>query len=230
MMAMLALSGLVFLAIHIVPATPLRRTVAGTIGEGAYLGLFSLISLISIWWWVHAFSATAYDPALWSYPAWWPWLKAIILLLAAVLFVGGLSSPNPTLPQSGRLLERPDVARGIFAITRHPLMWSFGLWGIAHLISQPNWRGFWFFGLFALTALGGAVLQEYRKAAAYGASWDRFVEKTSFVPMLAVLQGRAKLSFAEIGWWRIAVAVLLWAIILHLHLRLFGVAPLPGLA
>ena len=194
------------------------------------MGLFSLISLIVIWWWVRAFNATPPDAGLWTIPNWWPWIKAVILLLAAVLFVGGLSSPNPTLPSRGALLERPDVAQGIFAVTRHPLMWSFGLWGIAHLISQPNWRGFWFFGLFALTAVGGAILQERRKAATYGASWDRFTAKTSFVPFLAVLQGRARLSLAEIGWWRIAVAVFLWALMLHLHPWLFGVAPLPGLA
>ena len=48
--------------------------------------------------------------------------------------------------------------------------------------------------------------------------------------MLAVLQGRARLSVAGIGWWRIGVAVLLWAIMLHLHPWLFGVAALPGLA
>ena len=226
-MAMLAISGLVFLAIHIVPATPLRRTVVGAIGEGPYMGLFSIVSLISIFWWVSAFNATAPDAVLWTFPNWWPWIKAVIVLCAAVLFVGGLSSPNPTLPHGGKLLERPNVGQGIFAVTRHPLMWSFGLWGIAHLLSQPNWRGAWFFGLFALTAIGGAILQEWRKAETYGASWDRFAGKTSFIPMLAVLQGRARLSIAEIGWWRIGVAVLLWAIMLHLHLRLFGVAPLP---
>jgi uncharacterized membrane protein len=229
-MTMLAIAGLIFLAIHVVPATPLRQSMTGAIGEGPYMGLFSLVSLLSIFWWVRAFNGTAYDPPLWTYAAWWPWLKALILLLAAVLFVGGLSSPNPTLPRGGSLLERLNVGQGIFAITRHPLMWSFGLWGIAHLISQPNWRGFWFFGLFALTAIGGSVLQEHRKAAQYGASWDRFTAKTSFIPMLAVLQGRARLSLAEIGWWRIALAVLLWALMLFLHPWLFGAAPLPGLA
>lgn len=228
-MAMLALAGLVFLAIHIVPATPLRRTAVAAMGEGAYMGVFSVLSLLSIWWWVSLFNGTAYDAGAWSYPAWWPWLKAALMLLAAVLFVGGLTSPNPTLPQGGKLLERPDVGQGIFAVTRHPLMWAFGLWGIAHFISQPNWRGFWFYGLFALTAIGGAALQERRKAATFGASWDRFAAKTSFAPFVAVLQGRARLSLAEIGWWRIGVAVLLWAMMLHLHVWLFRVSPLPGL-
>ncbi|WP_088343107.1 MULTISPECIES: NnrU family protein [Rhodomicrobium] len=228
-MGLLALAGLVFLAIHIIPATPLRQTAVRALGEGGYTGLFSVLSLLSIWWWVNRFNNTTYDEAVWAYPQWWPWLKAALLLIAAILFVGGLSSPNPTLPQGGKLLERPDVGQGIFAITRHPLMWAFGVWGIAHLISQPNWRGLWFYGLFALTAIGGAALQERRKAAIYGASWDRFAAKTSFVPFLAILQGRARLSPSEIGWWRIGVAVLLWAMMLHLHPWLFGAAPLPGL-
>lgn len=229
-MAMLAISGLIFLAIHIVPATPLRRNATAAMGEGGYMGLFSLLSLIVLVWWVQLFNTTPYDAALWTVPVWWPWIKAALMLLAAVLFVAGLSSPNPTLPQGGKLLEQPDVGSGIFAVTRHPLMWSFGLWGIAHLVSQPNWRGVWFFGVFALTAIAGSVLQERRKAATYGTSWQRFTAKTSFVPFLAILQGRARLSLVEIGWWRIGLAVFIWALLLHLHPWLFGAAALPGLA
>ena len=226
-MTMLAIAALFFLAIHIVSATPLRERAVASMGEGAYLGVFSLISLLSIWWWVRVFNIAPHGADLWSYAQWWPLLKAAILLFAFVLFVAGVSSPNPTLPNAGKLLERPGVGAGVFAVTRHPLMWAFGLWGIAHLISQPNWRGFWFFGLFAITALGGAMLQETRKARAYGASWRNFTAKTSFVPFLALAQGRATLRLADIGWWRIALAVLLWAGMLLLHVGLFGVPPFP---
>lgn len=235
-MTMLAIAGLFFLAIHIVPATPLRARAVASMGEGAYLGVFSVVSLLSIGWWVRAFNIAPHGADLWNYAQWWPlletfmwWplLKAVILLFAFVLFVAGVSSPNPTLPNAGKLLERPGVGQGIFAITRHPLMWAFGLWGITHLISQPNWRGFWFFGLFAVTALGGAFLQEMRKARAYGASWRNFTAKTSFIPFLALLQGRAHLLLADIGWWRIGLAALLWAVILLLHGGLFGVPALP---
>jgi uncharacterized membrane protein len=228
-MMMLAITGLAFLAIHIVPATPLRRTAVAAMGNGAYMGVFSVLSLVLIFLWVRAFNATGYDAALWGYPFWWPWVQAVILLFAAILAVAGLSSPNPTLPNKGQLLDRPGVGTGIFSVTRHPLMWAFGLWGIAHLISQPNWRGFWFFGLFAVTALLGAALQESRKAEEYGASWERFAAKTSFVPFVAILQGRAKLSLSEIGWWRIGLALAVWAVLLHLHTWLFRVSPLPGL-
>jgi len=229
-MTTLALAAFIFLALHVLPATPVRARMVAAVGESAYLGLFSLLSLVSIWWWVDAFNGTALDVVWWRYPDWWPWAKAVILLFAAVLMVAGLSSPNPTLPQAGKLLERPGVGAGIFAITRHPLMWAFGLWGLAHFMSQPNWRGFLFFGVFAITALGGSVLQEIRKAATYGASWERFASKTSFIPFLAVLQGRARLSLSEIGWWRIGAGVLLWALLLYLHPWLFRVAPLPALA
>jgi uncharacterized membrane protein len=228
-MTLLAIAGLVFLGIHIIPATRLRRDAIALLGEGPYLGLFSLLSLISIWWWVSTFRSAPFDAPLWHYPQWWPWLKAILMLVAFILLVCGLSSPNPTLPRGGKLLERPDVGHGILAVTRHPLMWSFAIWAIAHFISQPDWRGFWFFGLFAITALGGAVLQERRKAETYGASWERFTANTSFIPFTAILQGRARLNLAEIGWWRIGVGVVLWALVLYLHGPLLGVAPLPGL-
>jgi uncharacterized membrane protein len=229
-MEMLALSGTIFLLIHYFPSTPLRGRVISAIGESAYLGAYSLLSLVVIIWWVSAFNNTPGYAPLWFYPDWWPWLKALLLLFAAILLVGAVSSPNPSVPKGGALLQRADIGEGVFAITRHPGMWAFAIWAIAHLISQPNWRGFWFFGLFALTALGGAWLQEKRKARELGEGWARFEAKTSFVPFVAIAQGRATLSLRKIGLWRLGVAVLIWAMLLHLHPWLFGVSPLPGLA
>ncbi len=229
-MEMLALAGLLFMGIHFLPGTPLRGAAINAVGEQVYLGIYSVISLALIWWWVTAFNATAYDVPLWVYPGWWPWVKAALLLFAAVLLVGAFSQPNPSVPKGGELLGRPDIGSGVFAITRHPGMWAFGLWAIVHLISQPNWRGFWFYGLFAITALGGAYLQEQRKRRELGEGWARFEAKTSFLPFLAILQGRAKFSLSAIGWWRIGVAVVIWAALLHFHTWLFGASPLPGLA
>jgi uncharacterized membrane protein len=229
-MEMLAVAGLLFLAIHMVPATPLRRVAVGAVGEGVYTAIFSLLSLGAIWWWVKGFNAVAYDTPLWSYPAWWPWAKAVLLIFAFLLVVGSITQPNPSVPQGGKLLERPDVGQGVLAITRHPMMWGLGLWSLSHLISQPNWRGFWFFGIFALTAIGGAYVQDRRKARELGEGWRRFTAKTSFLPFAAILEGRARLSLGAIGWWRIGVAILLWAVMLHLHVWLFAASPLPGLA
>lgn len=229
MMTWLAILGLLFLAIHAIPATSLRARAIAAMGEGAYLGLFSLLSLVIFVAWAYAFGTAPYDPPLWVVPDWWSWLKALLILFAFLLFIGAVTAPNPTTPNAGHLLDRPDIATGIMAITRQPMMWAFAIWGLTHLFSQPNLRGLFFFGIFAATAIGGAFLQEQRKAANYGESWRRFTESTSFVPFAAILQGRARLSLAKIGWWRIGLAVILWALILHLHPWLFGMPPLPGL-
>ena len=46
--------------------------------------------------------------------------------LALLLFVGALRLDNPTAagPQDGK---RPPPSGGVFALTRHPMMWGFTL-------------------------------------------------------------------------------------------------------
>lgn len=226
-MTSLAFLGLLFLAIHAIPATSLRARAISTMGQGAYMGLFSALSLVIFIVWTYAFGNAAHDTPLWIAPAWWLWLKALLMLFAFLLLAGSVTAPNPTAPNAGNLLDRPDIATGIMAITRHPMMWAFAIWGLTHLISQPNLRGLFFFGIFAATAISGAILQEKRKAATYGERWQHFVAKTSFVPFMAILQGRAHLTISELGWWWIGLAILLWAAILHLHSWLFNAIPLP---
>ncbi len=43
-------------------------------------------------------------------------------------------------------------------------------------------------------------------------------------PFAAIAAGRQKLNLSEIGWWRILVAILLWAALAWAHPMLFGVA------
>lgn len=228
-MALLALAGFAFLALHAIPATPLRPRLAAAIGEQAYLGVFSLLALIILVLWTRAFAAVPPEPGLWFYPGWWPWLKAAIMLFASFLFVAGISTPSPTAIRAGE--TAPALAaepKGIFAITRHPFLWSAGLWGAAHLISQPNMRGLFFFGGFALLAFGGGKLIDFRMAAKYGEDWQRFAGRTSYFPFVALAGGRASLRFAGIGWVRVAVAVAVWAGYLAIHSWLFSASPIPG--
>jgi uncharacterized membrane protein len=220
-------AGAAFFLLHLFPSTPLRKQATGRLGEKLYLGIFATFSLILIWWLARSYNHAAYGEKLWSMPSWWPWVMAALLLLVSILTVGGYSTPNPSFPGAGRLLDRRDAAGGVFAITRHPLMWAVAIWAIAHMLSQATARGFLFFGAFAATALVGAWLQEMRKRRALGGPWAAFEKKTSFIPFAAILQGRARLSLQTIGWWRLAIAILLWLAILAVHAWLFGVRPLP---
>ena len=56
-----------------------------------------------------------------------------------------------------------------------------------------------------------------KRKQAYGEDWKRFAAVTSSVPFLAVAQGRNTLQVAEIGWWRVAVALVLYAGFLGIH-------------
>ncbi len=215
-----------FFLLHLLPATPFRGRLVAVTGEGLYIAAFSLLSLITLWWLAWQFEAVPYGEKFWSVPAWWLWLKAALMLLAFIFAVGGVLTPNPSSPGAGKLLATRDAASGIFAVTRHPVMWGAAIWAIAHMISLATVRGFLFFGAFAATALIGSGLQQRRKARSIP-DWGAYVAKTSFFPFAAIFEGRATFSLKAIGWWRIAIAVIVWAAILHFHYRLFGAQPLP---
>ncbi len=224
---MTALAGVAaaFFLMHLYPSTPLRCRSVGLIGEGVYSAVFSILSLVLIWWMTQRFNAAPYGDKLWIMPGWWYGLKAVLILFALVLIVGGMLTPNPSSPGAARFLNRADIGSGIFAITRHPVMWGIAIWAVCHLVSQATPRGFAFFGAFAATALVGVWLQERRKRATIPA-WNAFASKTSFFPFAALAEGRAKLSLTALGWWRLALAAVLWAAVLHFHSWLFGVQPL----
>ena len=225
MNALLAAAAAFFL-LHMMPATPLRGRLIALAGEGPYLGAFTVLAIATIWWLATTFGAAPPGQDYWTVPPWWLWLEAGLILFALILAVTGMLTPNPSSLGAAKVLENPNAADGIFAITRHPMMWGIAIWAIAHTISQATVRGFVFFGTFAATALIGSWLQQRRKRATLPA-WAEFEAKTSFVPFAAILDGRAKLSLKAIGWVRIAIAVLVWALLLHFHVLLFGRQPLP---
>ena len=83
------------------------------------------------------------------------------------------------------------------------------------------------FGAMLLLAVFGTTSIDAKRKRALGATWDAFAAQTSNVPFGAILAGRQKLSLGEIGWWRIVLAVGVWAAVTWAHPLLFGVAALP---
>src|SRR5271165_3452681 len=108
-MNLLFFAAAVFLLLHLLPSTPLRRSLIAVLGEGAYTAAFSIASLISLWWLVNVYEAAPYGDKLWDVPDWWLWLKAFLILFALILAVGGVLTPNPSSPGAGKLLENPAV-------------------------------------------------------------------------------------------------------------------------
>jgi len=55
--------------------------------------------------------------------------------------------------------------------------------------------------------------------------WPRFAAVTSHVPFVAILQGRNRMVWREIGWLRPIIGVVAFAVFFATHQWLFGARP-----
>ncbi|MEO8145108.1 MAG: NnrU family protein [Betaproteobacteria bacterium] len=208
-----------FIATHFIASTPLRGALVKALGEKAYLALYSLLAFATLGWMVWAYNRAPLEP-IWVGMR---WLPAVALPFAFVLLSCGLLSRNPTLVGADKLMKNPDPARGIIRVTRHPVMWSFILWSLAHLLARGEHMASVFFGGFLLVATLGAGLMDERKARTLGGDWQRFAAVTSYLPFLAIAQGRNRFVAREIGWRNPAIGLAIYALFFWFHPLLFGI-------
>ena len=225
-MTMLFLAALFLPLSHFgISSTPLRPILVERLGERPYQAFYSLVSFAAF-----ALLIVAYRHAdavvLWIAPGPVKLAALPVVLLAFLLVVVGLTTPNPTTVGAEALFDRPNVARGILRITRNPFLWGTALWALAHIAVTGDLASFLFFGSIGALGLMGASLLDAKKARQHGKRWKRFAADTSNLPFRAILEGRQELALGEIGAWRIALAVALFVTVLLAHPRLFGVSPL----
>jgi uncharacterized membrane protein len=231
-MTRMAAAAAFWILLHVVVAgSPLRWAIAGKIGENGFRGLFSVLSLAGIVWlaiaYRHATSAESFY-GLRFVETWMLWTPAVLMAPAAILFVGSLTQPNPTMVMGERHLAEADPARGVFRITRHPMLWSFLLWAASHFIANGDLASAFLFGSIMIVAAAGMGSIDRKQAKRDPERWKRFAAVTSVVPFLAILAGKNRFVFAEIGWGRLAMAVALWIAIIAIHPLVFGASALPG--
>ena len=115
-------------------------------------------------------------------------------------------NPVPAHPRAGRVL------RGIYRITRHPLMMAFVVFGLAHLLPNGSTADVAFFGGFVLFSLVGAWHQDARKLATGVPGFREFVAGTPFVPFTgrATGQGLRELSPVIVGLGIAATVLVRW--------------------
>ena len=208
-----------FIATHFVTSTPLRGALVKAVGERVYVALYSLLAFATLGWMIWAYNRAPLEP-LWVGLR---WLPAVAMPFAFVLLACGLLSRNPTAVGAARLLKNPEPAQGIIRVTRHPVMWAFILWSLAHLLARGEHMASVFFGGFLALAALGALLMDQRKARTLGEDWRRFAAVTSYFPFLAILQGRNRFAAREIGWRNPAIGLALYALVFWFHPALFGI-------
>jgi uncharacterized membrane protein len=217
-----------FVGIHVViSGSPLRGVVVGRIGERPYLGLFSLLSVAGMVWLVRAY-ARAEPVWLWSPPAALRWAAPLLVLVAFLFVVIGLTTPSPTAAGGEGRLGLAEPAQGVLRVTRHPFLWGVALWALTHLGLNGDAASVALFGSLLLLALIGPLLIDAKRRRAFGPAWERFASVTSNVPFAAILRGRNRWQPGEIGAWRVVIALAAWAAMLAAHPWLFGVPALPA--
>jgi uncharacterized membrane protein len=210
-------AGIAFCGTHILlSSTRLRGSLRDQIGENGYLVVYSLTALVTLAWFVAAY-ARAPRILFWA-P--WPWAvlaPVLFMPLATILLVAGYSTANPTAVGMERRAGADDPAPGILRVTRHPVMWAIGIWGLSHLVANEDLASLWFFGAIATLALGGTILIDRKKRLALGSNWQRLAHITSNFPFAALIGGRSRLRWREIGLLRPLAGLLLYAVLYLAH-------------
>jgi uncharacterized membrane protein len=214
-LASLAAASLALVGTHFALSHPLRAPLVKALGDGAFLGLYSLVAAACIVWMVFAFrAAPAADLGGATGEVGWI-VSTVLTLPALVLFLGSLWK-NPALPNPGAAATIERAPTGVFAVTRHPMMWGFALWAISHIALWWSWRTLIAASSVLVLALLGARFQDGKKMALMGAAWTEWESKTSYWLYWGKLPG------AGVVLW--AVAIFAWLAITYGHTHAAGVA------
>jgi uncharacterized membrane protein len=208
-----------FVGSHFALSHPLRGGLVARLGERGFLGFYSLVAFATLGWVAWAFRRAPATPPAWGQSdATWA-VATMVMLVASVLLIGSLIG-NPALPDpTGRDTPVPE-ARGVFAVTRHPMMWAFALWGAAHVLVLPDAANTVLAGTIVVLALVGAALQDRKKERLKPDVWPEWERRTSFLPFAAIAGGRARFGgFRPHDW---AGGVVLWLVATWAHIPLAG--------
>ncbi len=210
----LLLANLLFVGGHFVMSHPLRSPMVSALSEQGFLGVYSLINIALLAWIGFTFAQ-----ARSSWIAWQSgdvgWIVASVLTIVALALLFGSLRGNPAMPQVDALAAANARAEGVYAVTRHPMMWAFALWAASHILVWPSERTLITAGAIGVLALVGAHLQDGKKRAQLGEPWAKWETRTSYWPQFSAL--------GRIGWMLWLAAFAAWLAVTWLHVWLAGI-------
>lgn len=215
-LANLVAAAVSFVGTHFALSHPLRAPLVRAIGAAGFQIVYSLVALATFGWIVLAYRAVGPQIGLWDGTAATLWaLSSLLTLAAAVLFVGSLIG-NPALPQPGAAALADKPVRGVFHVTRHPMMWGFALWAASHALISPTPRSLVLTGAIGFLALVGSHLQDRKKEALMGKAWAGWEAKTSYWPRPGGLTKAGLVPWLG--------GTTLWLVATYLHIPCNGMA------
>ena len=212
-LAELSAASLAFVLTHFALSHPLRAPLVARIGEKGFLPLYSLVAFVTLGWMILAFRSA--PPADLGGSGEIGWVVATVLTLPALVLFAGSLRGNPAFPDPRQPAEIKRAADGVFAVTRHPMMWGFALWAVSHIILWWSWRTVIVGAAILVLALVGARLQDRKKEALLGDGWTQWESQTSYWPRWGRLLGVGAVL------WLIALAM--WLALTWVHIPAAGI-------
>ncbi len=206
-----------FVGMHFAMSHPLRRPLVCALGGRGFQLVYTLVSVAAFAWIVVAFKASPPGDLPGSGEE--GWVVATVLTIPAMVLLAGSLVGNPALPTPLAEKQARAEPRGVFAITRHPMMWGIALWALSHLILATSWRTTITAAAMGALALIGARLQDRKKKALMGDAWAQWEAKTTYWPRWGM--------FGRIGALPWAAGITLFLLLTWLHLPLGGIAAGP---
>jgi uncharacterized membrane protein len=216
-----------FVASHFTLSHPLLRdAIVGGLGEKPFRALHGVVDLAALAWLILAYTSAPYVE-LWPPVMASRYVPLAIMPIVTILLVCGLTTRNPT----AMYWEKPgegDPVPGILKVTRHPVMWAVILWALAHMAPNGDVGSIIFFAAFATMAGVGMGAIDRRRQRLMGDAWGAIAATTSNMPFAALLGGRTRLDFREIGIWRMVGGIFLYGALMLAHGPVIGLAVIPS--
>jgi uncharacterized membrane protein len=212
---------LAFTATHVgMSSLRLRPRLAGALGEGGFIAVYSIVALAIFVPLIRLYFTSKHaGEMLWVVPR-GPLFSAVVYTGMAIAFVLLVSSFLRQSP--GAIVPGDTTPRGVYRITRHPMVMAFVVFALVHLLPNGSTADVAFFGGFALFALVGAAHQDQRKLATGPAGYRAFYDHTPFFPFT----GRETLKgLRELSPLAVAGGLLLTLTVRYFHSTWFGGNP-----
>lgn len=217
--AMVLIAALAFVGTHFLLSHPLRGPIVARVGEKAFLGIYSIVAAATLLWLILAYLAASPTVPLWPVGDGLWVIGSIVMLIASILLMGSLIR-NPAFPNPDGVNPVPAEARGVYAVTRHPMMWAFALWGVSHILVYPVAANIIVSIAIIVLALVGATLQDRKKRLLQPESWAAWQARTSYWPFAAIASNRAR--FGGFGAHALGGGLVLWLAATWAHIPIAG--------
>lgn len=227
----LFLSTLTFVGGHfILSSIPVRRAIINSLGNNGFRILYSVFGLATFILMLMSYGDALYEP-IWEPPMILRPVSALLMLIACIFMLSGWTTKSVTNMGGEKILEDEDpnaaIPKGILTVTRHPLLNGFAFWAIAHLLSNGDLATMILIGGLLILSVGGMYHIDHRRSITNRGSWGSFVLTTSILPFLAAVQGRIKVDWKGIGYWRPLGGIILFIMLLFAHPYIAGVDLIP---